>query len=154
MTDDLQPAALEQSRESAPDAAFASDMQQPVAAAPAEMLSGNTTDGASSRWTLSALWETLRRALWPTPEERSAQAQRRITRLSQAIDFSPEAATNYVLRGELFLQIGAFAAAEADFLRALEIAAAQVEEQEWGILPQVLQDRAQEGLAQAQRHKL
>ncbi len=111
-------------------------------------------DTSNKGFSLSALWQNLRRAFLPTPKERAAQHNRRISRLSSAIEFSPDAPTNYVLRGELYMEIGDYASAVVDFRRALELATAQVENEDWGIIAQTMQDRAQEGLAEAQRHTL
>ncbi len=72
----------------------------------------------------------------------------RIDGLGRAIDRSPNVPSNYVLRGELYLQLKRYADAEMDFRRALDLAAAQVESQDWGVVAQVLQDRALAGLKQ------
>jgi tetratricopeptide (TPR) repeat protein len=114
-------------------------------------LVGPTPTGGFS---LSALWQTLRIMLFPTRAERSAYLTRRIESLSRAVAEYPDAPTNYVLRGELYLEFGDFTLAEADFRQALELAAKQVESEDWGVIAQVVQDRAQTGLAEALRNQL
>lgn len=73
----------------------------------------------------------------------------RIDGLGQAIERSPNVPANYVLRGELYLTLKRYADAEMDFRRALDLAAAQVESQDWGVVAQVMQDRALAGLKQS-----
>jgi hypothetical protein len=76
----------------------------------------------------------------------------RLRELSLAIIEYPRSPSNYVLRGELYLHYREYARAEADFRRALLLAAEQVETQSWGILAQAMQDRALAGWRQAARH--
>ncbi len=71
--------------------------------------------------------------------------------INAAIASYPEAASNYVFRGELLLKMGELAAAEADFQRGLELAAQQVEAHRWGIVAQAVQDRAYVGLKEARK---
>jgi tetratricopeptide (TPR) repeat protein len=112
------------------------------------------TDSDEKRFSISALWQNLRRAFLPTNGERAEQVARRINHLSSAIESSPDSPTNYVLRGELYLETGDYSSAATDFRNALELATARVENEDWGIIAQAMQDRAQEGLAEAERHTL
>ena len=77
----------------------------------------------------------------------------RIDGLGQAIERSPNVPANYVLRGELYLTLKQYADAEMDFRRALDLAAAQVESQDWGVVAQVMQDRALAGLKQSRARR-
>ena len=79
--------------------------------------------------------------------------EERLHSLSRAIEDAPETPANYVLRGELYLEVGEYELAEADFQRGLELAAAQFETSDWGIVAQVMRDRAEAGLASAQQHR-
>ncbi|MBE2184793.1 MAG: hypothetical protein IAE89_15290 [Anaerolineae bacterium] len=99
---------------------------------------------------------------WDEPANTSAAevaaAPRHVSRdeaalndINAAIASYPEAASNYVFRGELLLKIGEFAAAEADFQRGLELAAQQVKAHRWGIVAQAVQDRAYVGLKEARK---
>jgi tetratricopeptide (TPR) repeat protein len=111
-------------------------------------------ESSKQGFSLMALWENVRRAFFPTYYERTEQLNRRITRLTRAIEFSPETPTNYVLRGELYLELGNYVAAAADFRDALELTTTQVAQEDWGVVAQVMQDRAQNGLAEAERSTL
>jgi hypothetical protein len=73
-------------------------------------------------------------------------ASRRLAALTDAIAANPDSAANYVLRGELFLQHGERELAYADFVKALTLAAAQLESDDWGLVGQAVQDRAEAGL--------
>ncbi len=66
----------------------------------------------------------------------------RLHDLNWAISAYPHAAVNYVVRGELLLAHDEVDAAVEDFRRALELAAEQVASEEWGVVAQVVQDRA------------
>lgn len=76
-------------------------------------------------------------------------ADQRLDALHASIAQHPNAPAPYVLRGELYLERGAYALAEADFQRALALAEAQLSASDWGLVAQALQDRAYRGLAQA-----
>jgi hypothetical protein len=87
----------------------------------------------------------------PQPETRAPSptlrgASRRLAALTDAIAANPDAAANYVMRGELFLEHGERELAYADFVKALTLAAAQLESEEWGLVAQAVQDRAEAGL--------
>jgi tetratricopeptide (TPR) repeat protein len=103
---------------------------------------------------LNALWQNLRRVFFPTQEERSKHLAQRIGRLTSAIELYPDSPANYTLRGELYLETMDYALATKDFRRALELVIEQVESEDWGIVAQTIQDRATDGLAQAERHTL
>ena len=68
-----------------------------------------------------------------------------------SIEFAPNSTTNYVLRGELFLERKEFHLARADFETALTLAEAFDAEEGWGVIEQVMRDRALDGLAKVQR---
>jgi tetratricopeptide (TPR) repeat protein len=76
----------------------------------------------------------------------------RLRELSIAIIEYPRSTSNYVLRGELYLHYREYARAEADFRRALLLAAEAVETENWGILAQAMQDRALAGWQKAIQH--
>ncbi len=80
-----------------------------------------------------------------------AHRQHRRQSLDRATADFPEAAINYLLRGELSLQEGDFEGAAADFERALALASAQFEEAAWGLSAQIIRDRAVWGLAETAR---
>lgn len=73
-------------------------------------------------------------------------ASQRLAALTDAIAANPDSAANYVMRGELFLQHGERELAYADFVKALTLAAAQLESDDWGLVVQAVQDRAEAGL--------
>lgn len=80
--------------------------------------------------------------IWPRRGDDSGRLQE----LGAAIIRHPDAVTPYVLRGELFAERGAYHLAAADFERALALAAARIEHENWGLLAQAMQDRALDGL--------
>jgi hypothetical protein len=69
--------------------------------------------------------------------------------LDRAIERYPEAASNFVLRGELRLKRGDAELARADFVRAYEIAAQNLADHQFGFVAQMTQDRALDGLERA-----
>ena len=86
-----------------------------------------------------------------TPAARNREISQRINELNVSIEFAPDSATNYVLRGELFLERKEYHLAQADFQTALNIAEAFDETDGWGLIEQAMQDRAIEGLKKVQR---
>jgi tetratricopeptide (TPR) repeat protein len=70
----------------------------------------------------------------------------RLRLLNRVIEQHPDAAVNYVLRGEYWLEQGDFQQAEADFLAAIVLGQAELETSDWGFLQQALVDRARQGL--------
>jgi tetratricopeptide (TPR) repeat protein len=75
----------------------------------------------------------------------------RLSNLTQSIEDAPESAVNYILRAELYMGLREYALAQADFQRAVELADTQFELADWGLLDQVMRDRALAGLDKAQR---
>ncbi len=80
---------------------------------------------------------------------------RRLYALTHAITVAPDAAVNYVLRGELYLERGQFTRAAEDFAAALEIAEKEMRQdtQSLGVLAQTIQDRALTGYETAIRQQ-
>ncbi len=75
----------------------------------------------------------------------------RLTNLTQAIEDAPESSVNYVLRAELYMKMREYALAQSDFQRAYELAETHFELADWGLLEQVMRDRALTGLEKVQR---
>ncbi len=75
----------------------------------------------------------------------------RLNNLTQAIEDAPEASVNYVLRAELYMKIQEYALAQLDFQQAYELAETHFELADWGLLEQVMRDRALTGLEKVQR---
>jgi len=100
----------------------------------------------------TTFWGTMRRWLFPNKADQAAKFADRLLELDRAIYQHPDAMTNYVLRGELYLKIGEYEAAYADFEQGLDLAATQVEEADWGVVAQTMQDRALVGLRAAAKH--
>jgi hypothetical protein len=78
--------------------------------------------------------------------------EQRLVALNDAIALYPDASSNYVLRGELYLRAKVYALAAADFERAIALADEQMATSDWGLVAQAVQDRAQQGLKRAKRH--
>lgn len=103
---------------------------------------------------------------WQVPEEPTARAPRqrhglvewinsffsgpsakqRLAHLNKAIDQYPDAPSNYLLRGELYLEARHYHDATEDFYKALELAADEYVDSSWGILSASVRDRAMDGL--------
>lgn len=81
-----------------------------------------------------------------TDAEREAAFAARIRALDDAIALTPDAVSNYVLRGEAYLEAGEHTLARLDFEHALRLAHEQIEQRAWGVVAQVMQDRARHGL--------
>lgn len=94
------------------------------------------------------LLKRLRALLFGVSDDAGLMAERLIT-LSSAIEQHPDEAGNYVMRGELYLELNDHLRAAEDFERALELAEAQLERSDWGIIAQSVQDRALVGLERA-----
>jgi uncharacterized protein HemY len=101
--------------------------------------------------TLETPLATLEMRVAPNGERQYTGRERWLRELNQGIVNHPEAPTNYVLRGELALATRDYEQAAADFEKALELASAQVETSDWGVLAQAMQDRAYRGLKEARR---
>lgn len=100
-------------------------------------------------------WQVIRRFFFRTPSERRAEQGQRMRHLTRAIAEQPQAAANYLLRGELHEALQQYALAREDFDQALRQAQAQYTEAAWGLAAQAIQDRAQQGLeriAQYSKH--
>lgn len=76
----------------------------------------------------------------------TAGARDHLLALSEAIVRHPDAASNYVLRGEALLAMGDQAAAAEDFRTGLALAQEDAESADWGYIQRALADRAREGL--------
>lgn len=70
----------------------------------------------------------------------------RLRLLNRAIEQHPDAAVNYVLRGEYWLEHDNLQQAEVDFSAAIALGMADLETSDWGFLQQALIDRARQGL--------
>lgn len=81
----------------------------------------------------------------------SGPVAQRLDDLNEAIARHPQTASNYVLRGEIWLEQGEYEMAAADFERAQALAAGQFEQDEWGLVSQTLRDQAGHGLQRAMR---
>jgi hypothetical protein len=102
-----------------------------------------TADPAESK----PFWAWLRDLVFAPPRI----SARRLEALTEAIEREPQSIANYVLRGELLLAAGYDEEAERDFEQAVEMAARQFEQEDWGLLSQALRDQAEIGLEQARR---
>jgi tetratricopeptide (TPR) repeat protein len=111
--------------------------QEAVAAGPEAAPSAPDTLGA---------W--LRRLFARRDETGSAA---RLEDLNRMIEYQPEAAVNYLFRGELRLKNADYENAAADFRRASDLAADEFDRADWGLVAQTLRDRALAGLQQAER---
>lgn len=96
------------------------------------------------------VWKKVLQQLLGMPD--AAAISQRINELNRAIDDDPESAVNYVLRGEAYLDAKAYTLAYADFQQGLDMAQAQFEQSDWGIVAQTVQDRAMQGLRLAEKH--
>ncbi|MCU0496629.1 MAG: hypothetical protein MUF87_04670 [Anaerolineae bacterium] len=98
-------------------------------------------------------WERFRRRWFPTAAERTQSLTRRLAMLDRAIEQNGELSSGYVLRGELHLEAGLIDQAVSDFQHALRLGEAGLKSETWGVLAQVMRDRAQRGLERAHRLK-
>ncbi|MEZ4668854.1 MAG: hypothetical protein R3E39_13175 [Anaerolineae bacterium] len=103
---------------------------------------GNVSEPLVEETPQLTLWERVRRWLLPGRDDMMA----RLNDLTDAIAMSPETASNYVLRGELYLEMREYQLAEADFQQGYDLAVAQFETADWGVMEQVMRDRALMGL--------
>lgn len=93
-----------------------------------------------------SLWDRLRAAF----AGRALYSQR-IEALNDAIERFPTEPANYILRGELLLALNDHDAAANDFRLAIKLSAKQYERENWGVVAQILHDRALEGLRTAEK---
>ena len=107
-----------------------------------EVLHFEPDDELASYRGKQSFWQRLRQ---------SYSRNERWRKLNWAIAAYPDVASNYVLRGELLLKQNDTLGAISDFRRALELAAPQVETDDWGVVAQAAQDRALAGLRDALR---
>ncbi len=91
-------------------------------------------------------WFARLRARWFGSQARRTYIAERLVALTRAIERQPESPANYVIRGEVYEEIGERARAEEDFRTALKLAEAQFADDDWGMVSQALQDRAVAGL--------
>jgi len=82
---------------------------------------------------------------------RTADPARRLIALNRTIATYPDHVSGYVLRGEFYFTQGFYAQAVADFQAALRIAERQLHTERWGVVEQVMRDRASIGLRRAQQ---
>lgn len=101
------------------------------------------------------IWTRVRRAIFGTVYSiDDAEFVERLNQLNEAIERAPQTPSNFVLRGELYLEAGLYELARDDFRHGYALAAAQYERSSWGILAQVMADRALVGLQKAEKKLL
>lgn len=96
--------------------------------------------------TSTSLWQTIRRLFFTSSSEKRAERRKRLLNLTQAIEQYPNTAVNYLLRGELHLDMEQYNLAQEDLQKALELSEAQFEDDRWGLSAQSTMDRAKHGL--------
>jgi cytochrome c-type biogenesis protein CcmH/NrfG len=96
--------------------------------------------------TKPSFWVWLRDLIFRPPD-----VTQRLIDLNTAINERPQVAANYVLRGEVWLQVGDYQQAVDDFASALILASEQFEQEDWGLLAQAMRDQAEHGLEIARR---
>lgn len=96
-----------------------------------------------------SFWDQLRRRLLPKSNERAEDYLRRLDLLDETVIRYPQSPSGYVLRGELHLSAGLVSQAVRDFRQGLALAESQLYTEQWGLVAQVMRDRAREGLNQA-----
>lgn len=106
---------------------------------------GDEGEVAGTTSFMSRLWHAL------TGSSQPQVVEQRLWDLTQAIEAYPEVPSNYVLRGELYLELGEVELAAVDFRKALDLSEDQMERNSWGVVAQAMQDRAQTGLQNANR---
>jgi len=99
----------------------------------------------------ASLLQKMRRFFFKTAQERAAEQQRRLQELNLAIEWHPDAAVNYLIRGELFLEQKQYILAQDDFETALDLAEAQLQGARWAVAAQGIRDRALHQLDQVRR---
>jgi hypothetical protein len=118
-------------------------MSTPVA----ESVSGVQPEGGAQPEARTPLLTRLRR--WLGLDGQSLAE--RLAELDRAVEAAPESSANLILRGEVLLDMGSIEQAEVDFQRGLELAEAELERSAWGVMEQVLRDRALMGLERIQQ---
>lgn len=99
----------------------------------------------------SALLQRILKFVYQNPLEREREANRRLRELNDMIAAQPDSLSHYVLRGELLAERGDSEGALQDFRRAVQIAEAVDLGATWGLLEQVLRDRALQGIERISR---
>ena len=99
----------------------------------------------------ASIWQRIRRFFFQTVSEKREENRARMYVLTQAIETYPDAAINYLLRGELYLEIREQDLAQEDFEKALELAETQFDNDRWGLGSQAIMDRARRGLQRIAR---
>jgi tetratricopeptide (TPR) repeat protein len=99
-----------------------------------------------------SFWQKLRRFFLPSFQERRENERQRLLDLTVAIERYPEAAVNYLLRGELHMELEQYTLAQEDFEQALQLAEAQYQQDSWGLSAQAIADRARRGLEELLRY--
>lgn len=103
-------------------------------------------DEQLARASQPSLLETIVGFFIKTPAQHERDCSRRLHELNERIAYTPNTPTLYVLRGELFLERNEYRQAASDFRTALDIADAFDPTTGWGLVAQVMQDRAIAGL--------
>lgn len=93
-----------------------------------------------------SIWQVIRRFFYKNKSERDAEQRTRLYMLNQAIETYPEAAVNYLLRGELYIEMKIHEAAQKDLQTAIDLAETQYKNDRWGLGSQAIQDRATRAL--------
>ncbi len=88
-------------------------------------------------------WQQIKGLFLQTGAERAEEQRLRLQALTRAIEIHPDAAVNYLLRGELHLELEQWDLAHEDLLNALELAQIQWSEDRWGMTAQAVMDRAE-----------
>jgi tetratricopeptide (TPR) repeat protein len=101
---------------------------------------------------IPTFWQKLRRFFFASAEERREDEVQRLRELNDSIERFPQAAVNYLLRGEWHLEQKQYDYAQEDFTKAIELAAADYERDAWGLSAQVIADRARHGLEDILRY--
>lgn len=97
------------------------------------------------------IWQQVLRRVIPSVENLRDEYNQRLAELNDAVALHPDNPTNYMLRGETYLEINKPEFALADFEKAFELASGHLEQTNWGFVMQVVQDRAQRGLLKAKQ---
>lgn len=74
------------------------------------------------------------------------ERQNRLQELNTALESAPDNASLYLLRGEVWLELGEISSAIADFQVAIELAEATMPQARWGYLFESVAQRARENL--------
>lgn len=90
-----------------------------------------------------SLWQLIRRFFYKTATERRQEREWRMQQLDDAIEHQPNAAVNYLLRGELYYEAKQYNLARADFAQAKAFAVVQLEDERFGLAAQAIQDKAE-----------